>query len=68
MRGLTVSQLDRMSEILGTLGLLFFASIVLPYFGAGLDRPSSGMLRWGLLLMTISWWLSLRLSRLKDKL
>lgn len=50
---LTKNQWSRLADILGNLGLVFFASVVLPYI---LDKPETWIVIWGSILTIISWY------------
>lgn len=56
---LTKKQWERLSEILGNLGLVFFASVVLPYI---LEQPKLPNVISGLVLAVGCWIASILLS------
>lgn len=57
---LAKNQLTRLADITGNLGLVFFASIVIPYT---LDRGELPTALWGLVLACLSWISSIIIER-----
>lgn len=57
---LTKNQLNRLADISGNLGLVFFASVVIPYT---LDKGELPTALWGLVLACLSWIGSLVIER-----
>lgn len=57
---LTKKQLTRLADITGNLGLVFFASVVIPYT---LDRGEITIASWGLVFACLSWVSSLLIER-----
>lgn len=56
---LTETQLDKLSDILINIGILFFGAMVVPFFISGVDKPRLWMLILGLGLSSILWFLVL---------
>jgi len=61
------SQIDRLSEITGNLGLFFFVTIFTPLINPPVDNTATNQLVWGSVLALASWWISLRLARISGK-
>lgn len=56
---LTESQWERISEILGNLGLLVLASLVLPFI---LGNSDASKLIWGIVVTGVFWYISIVLA------
>lgn len=61
-RKLNNSQLNRLSEILGNMGILFFASVTLPVL-LGDKNPNPLLIIIGIFLTLASWFVSMLLIR-----
>jgi len=61
-RKLTDSQLDKLSDLLISIGQVLLASVVIPFF-FGIDRIESTVIPSGVVLMLGSWVLSLLVIR-----
>lgn len=56
----TKNQLTRLADITGNLGLVFFASVVIPYT---LDKGDLNIAIWGLVFAALAWISSLVIER-----
>lgn len=59
------NQLDRLSEISGNIGIVFFAAMVAPFLLSQIDQKTLRSVSLGFILSLLSWWTSLLILKVQ---